>query len=182
MTTIYLALTSPKGNFKPFSWLIRWYQRTPYSHVATVFSKQYLEADNDMIFEAAAGSVRIINDRFFYPHVKIHRLYCIDIEQRAVDMAYRRAMHYMGSDYSVLENLGLAFGKTFGLKTNPLGYGDIRHKCSETAFYILQALGFDFSQNAMNPDLIDVKDIDKILSNLCETHPNVKRIDPALLK
>lgn len=177
MKHLYVGFSSPKGWFQPFSWLIRKYQGTPYSHVVTIFPSEFLEgfAKNDLVCEAAKGSVRVVADRFFFKKVKLHKLYVVEIDDAPFRHSFGVAASFMGANYSILENIGIVVARFLGLNKNPFGEGDVAHKCSETVFYILMGLDFPFGR-IDDPDLLDVQDIEKILNDLACTHPQVRMI------
>lgn len=176
---IYVGFSQPKSWFQPFSWLIRKFQGTKYSHVMTLFPAEFLEgfSENDLICEAAKGSVRTVADRFFFPKIKMHLLFIVDLDDATFRKSFGVAASYMGADYSVVENIGIAVARFFRLKQNPFGGGPLKHKCSETTFYILSALDFNLSNRELDPDLLDVKDIEKIMIELSFTHPGVRLVN-----
>lgn len=116
--------------------------------------------------------MRTVAAKFFFPHVQIHQLFKIELDDAAFRCSFGVAASYMGANYSLAENLGIVFAKFFGLKKNPFGQGPVAHKCSETVFYILSGLNFNFD-SAVDPDLIDVRMINETIVQMAEGHPNI---------
>jgi len=177
MRHVYVGFSSPRQWFQPFSWLIRKWQATQYSHVFVIFPAQFLEglSETHLICEAAHGSVRTVAAKFFFPNVKIWTLYKIQIDDATFRKSFGVGASYLGAHYSLRENAGIVLADWLRLKRNPLGEGSVGQKCSETTFYILQALGFNFD-SALDPDLIDPKNIEQTLFEMAQGHPAISFI------
>lgn len=174
MKHIYVGFSSPRGWFQPFSWLIRKWQATQYSHVFVIFPAGSFDGliETSLICEAAKGSVRNVAGPFFFPHVQVHRLFKIELDDAPLRDSFRVAASFMGANYSFTENLGIVFASIFGLKKNPFGQGAVEFKCSELVYYILSELGFNFD-SSLDPDLIDVRMIAETIVEMAEGHPKI---------
>lgn len=139
MHKVYIEFTSPRKWFQPFAWVVRQFERTPYSHVRLRWTSTTGE---ELIYEASGSSVKLIG-RYAQPlfPVKIHHAYEFNLTREQ----YRKMIalfRYSSVSYGVWQVLGIALAKLFKLKKNPLARGKYTQVCSElVGRFLVDVLG-----------------------------------------
>lgn len=135
MHRVYIEFTSPKKWFKPFSWAIRLFQGTPYSHVRL---RWISTTGEELIYEASGSAVKLIGryaqDKYA---VKVHHSYHVNLDRPQ----YKRLIglfRYASVDYGQWQALGIPLADVFCLKKNPLSKGQRKQVCSELVGYFIQ--------------------------------------------
>jgi len=132
---IKIGFSKPKSLFKPFAWLIRLIEWTPYSHVyVRSFSSL---AGCDLIYQASGTQLNFMGLKHFEDNAVIIREFDFDIE----DDNYRKylgwAIRESGAPYGLLSAIGIGIQKILGLNKNPLSDRDATWFCSELAAKVL---------------------------------------------
>jgi uncharacterized protein YycO len=109
-----------------FSRLIRWHQKTPYSHVAIKYGSEYY--GYDLIFEANWKGVRAINyDLWKKEKNEILKSHSYTVDKGHFRSKLQRSFIHLGAPYSFSTILKLGFGVEFK------GDGMSSFICSEIA-------------------------------------------------
>lgn len=152
MKTIKIGFSRPKSGFKPFSWAIRWYLSTAYSHTYLDFYSNNL--DRSIIYEAIGGGVRFIGQKQWLKYSFV----TAEFEIELTDEEYKNIISYCidqaGFPYSFLQNVGIFIADMLKLKKNP--FGKKGSNCSEEIGKILELKGCKFSKDL---NLLTPKDI-----------------------
>jgi hypothetical protein len=112
-----IATSCPK-KWKIGAELIKFYQKTKFSHVAII--------KGDLVFQASHGSVNCTHiSVFLQDNIVINRFY---VGNDKVDMAFVKLQ--LGKGYSVLQVLQIAFKYLTGIKIT-IGNGNQQFICSE---------------------------------------------------
>lgn len=157
MKTFYVVLVKPKAKFVPFSWIIRLFQGTKYSHCEFNFNI----SNRNMYYGAVKPSVRLSNEHYFLEKYEIIKKFSITLEDELFGEIRAMVMEYSNSPYPVLETICLGISKLFGLKKN--FYCDSRYlKCSELLVRFLSKVA-DIKRD---PEMTDVRDVDMVLTRL----------------
>jgi len=155
MYNIIIGFSKPKNPYKLFSLLIRWYLKTPYSHVFIVI--------DDTIYHASKKYVHSIPKEELEEYFKKNEILfinkiSINLEQKL--LLYQSIARMVGKGYSLGQNLGYVIANIFGLNKNPWkGQG---FNCSE---FVLKVLLHAKLVKRPNKDLnlITPKDVFNIL-------------------
>lgn len=159
--TVDIEFTRPRG-FKPFSYLIRLFEGTPYSHVRV---KWKTLGGSEIIYEAAGSSVRFIGPRAVQNQsVIICKTYRTILTRDNYRLFLNKCIELAGVEYGVLQILGILYSRIWAKKTNPLADKKKTIVCSELVFYLLQEV-FKF-ETKIDPDLAGPRELDKQLSLL----------------
>ena len=150
--------------FKPFSWAIKWYLNTSYSHTYFKFYSKNL--DRNLIYESMGKGTRFIsekswlkeNEQVFAYHLELTPEEKTEFLQSCVDQA--------GEGYGTLQNIGILISDIFNLNKNLI---ESRSICSELVGKYLIARGFIFDKDL---NLLTPKDIYTALNNskMCSKH------------
>lgn len=159
MKSIIIGFSKPKAWFSPFSWLIRFVERTPYSHVYIRFFSDTFA--RNIVYQASGRAVNFMGWNLF-----ISKEYSIEeFELSIEDDSHRAMMQYCideaGVPYGVLSIFGIGYRLFMGLlnKTvgNPFPSGDASFFCSKLAENIINK--FSDQKIPLNPESVLPKDI-----------------------
>jgi len=154
---VHIEFTSPRKWFQPFAWMVRQFERTPYSHVRL---RWFSTSGEELIYEASGSSVKLIGAyaKHNFPVRVLHRYtFELSAEQYRTMIALFR---FAGVSYGVTQIIGIGLARVLGLKDNPLASGETTQVCSElVGFFIQDVLGYPVG----NLDLIGPKGIKDIL-------------------
>ncbi len=142
MSTFKVGFSRPRKFWAPFSWLIRLFDQTPYSHVYVRFySSKY---DRWLVYQASHTFVNFYGMPAFDEEALTIREFDIDVSDDARTKVIQFAIDNAGVQYDIKTVFGIAivriaamFGHTM---TNPLGNGR-GYFCSELVGSILLELG-----------------------------------------
>lgn len=141
-----------------FSWCIRTFQKTPYSHVRLRwFSKSGIE----LIYEAGGTTVRVIGGKAQPDNpVTLIKSYEVTVTPEE----YRkliRLFDYSSVNYGFKQVIGIWLAKIFNLSKNPFANGRNSQVCSElVGLFLKEVKGWEID---MNLDLAGPKEIDEFL-------------------
>lgn len=164
MYTVRVEFTSPEGKWLPvLSWLVRFIERTPYSHVRLGWTST---SGEPLIYEASGSSVKLIG-RYAATNYKvtIHESYefTLDTDQ------YRQLIklfRFAAVRYGTLQILGIALSRLLRRKTNLFSRGPKQQVCSElVAYFLRDVIGMPFQDEDF--DLIGPRGIKEKLDELC---------------
>lgn len=156
---ITIQFTTPANKKLPwFSWLIRKFQGTPYSHVLLSW---HSTTGVDIVYEASGHSVRFLGPIATEGRYTVHKSYTLTVTPEQYRELIRICMTYAGVDYGILQILGIAIAHWVGMDKNPLSRGDKSQVCSELVGRVLEeALGL---HTGLNLDIIGPKELDEWL-------------------
>lgn len=159
---IYIGFSKPKNKkFPIFSWLIRLFERTPYSHVYIRWHSR--GAGVDVCYEAAGTQLRFMGPEPFKSNIQPLHEYELEISKELYPKLLTYCMTNAGMDYGLKQAFGIALVKLFKLKKNPFADGRKSQVCSELVGNILQEV---FQLNiGIDMDIAGPKDIDKYLKS-----------------
>ena len=156
MKTITIGFSKPKNKFFPvFSWLIRLYQWTPYSHVYLKFRSESL--DRNLVYESVFGGVRFVGEKIWKEKAKTTAEFKLDVSDASYTSILQYCVDHAGMPYAGMQNLGLVIANLLNLDENPFKSGI---NCSEAIANILILNGKSIDKCL---DLVTPKDIFDIL-------------------
>lgn len=157
LDTITIGFSRPRRRFFPImAYLVRWYQKTPYSHVYMSF---YSESINrTLIYEAVGEGVRFVSPKIWANHAEEVKSYTIQVKRCNAVTLLQYCVDHAGEDYGFMQNVGVLVSKWFKLRSNPWPKGK---NCSEAMAELLKAEGYVLPKE---PNLMTPKDIDLLLS------------------
>lgn len=154
MKKITIGFSKSKKPFAVGSLLIRWYMKTPYSHVYMKFYSASL--NRTMVYEAVGKGVRFIGLERWKEHAEEVASFDIEIS----DENYTRLLQYCvdnaGIDYGFWQNLGIVISNICKLKENPITIGK---NCSEEIGEVLELEEYviEKDKNLLTPkDIYDI--------------------------
>lgn len=148
---------------KPFSWLIRLFEKTKYSHTYLKISNNYF-SDFD-IYQASKGMVNHTIEKNFSEENTVVAEFSIPVDLEKKKSILNYARHKLGKPYSMITVLGIFFSK-LGIKSSKFYDGDKSYICSELVARALKDSG-------LLPDEVNI-DVDKAtpkqLYDICDLY------------
>ena len=142
MREIRIQFTRPLKAFPVFSWVIRWFQKTEYSHVRLC----WLGAAGSVpvIYEASGSNIKFIGPVAASENkVEVIREYVFRIEKEDYKRLVILCMTYASVEYGKIQILGMALAYMFDLKKNPFSVGRKSQVCSEVVgVFLSEILGW----------------------------------------
>lgn len=153
---IIIGFSKPKKKLFPFfSWAIRLFDQTPYSHV---YVRWTTKVGVDIVYQASHTSVHFMSKKLFDEQVHVISEYEIQITDDKYDDLIRYCLTNAGMQYGVMQIVGIAIAYLFKMPKNPLNKGYV---CSELVGSILSQLGAIKPEKDLN--LLTPKDIEQLL-------------------
>lgn len=153
MKTIQIVFTKSRKKFAIFSWLIRLFENTNYSHVA--ISMMDSDIDAPIFFQSSHTMVNCMGEYIFKKENEIVSSFEFEVEEDLLIECKKFAVKRLGIPYGKLSTLGLAWvqlNKLFGRTiTNPFNKTGETYVCSQFIAALLE-----------NTNIIDVYDLDDI--------------------
>lgn len=117
MKKLVIGFSKPKSFWKPFAWLIRLYERTPFSHVYMKhFSDKYQAW---LIYQASGAQVNFMSEKNFN-HVAIKTSeFLFDISDDDFDSYMAWAIQNAGAPYSMKKILEIVLRKDIWPSSEP---------------------------------------------------------------
>ena len=175
MRYVNIEFTNPKDKFFPvFSWVIRAFQRTKYSHVRLHWKSS---SGIDIVYEASGSEVKVIGEYAAKDNkvnvVKRYKVKVTNEEYRNLIRLFR----FSSVKYGKLQVLGIGLAHIFGLKKNPFAQGRGSQVCSElVGLFLEQVKSWD---HGLDLDIAGPLEIDKALQKLCKMYRDDIFLDTA---
>lgn len=139
MRNISIGFSKPTHKFFPiFSWAIRFFDGTEFSHV---YVRQSTHYNIDLIYQASGMQVNFINGNLFLEKEKVIKEFPFQITDEAYDKYMKFALTNVGKPYGVLQVFGILACLIFKLNKNPFPNGNADFVCSELVADILYEVG-----------------------------------------
>ncbi len=133
MKKLRVGFSKPKNSLFPiFSWAIRLYERTPYSHVYIRWQTKW---DTWLCYHAASLMIHFLGEASFAKKINIVEEFEFEISDERFDKLMQFCTKHVGADYALLEVLSIPLNDLGILyETN----GDTKQYCAEL---VMRALG-----------------------------------------
>lgn len=159
MDEFIVGFSRPKGGFEPFSWLIRLFTWSPFSHAYIKFySAKY---DRWLIYQASGLKVNFIGSVRFNAAEVICSEFSLPVSDDARLKTIKFAIDECGVPYGIKEIIGMCavlVCRMFGKKIkNPLSDGNASFVCSELIAEILNDIMTE--QDKLDPETSSPKDV-----------------------
>lgn len=114
MRNIVIGFSKPKGKkFPIYSWIIRAFCQTPYSHV---YLKIKTKWDTNLIYQASGVQVNFMGEEFFNKHVEVIKEFSFEISEENYAEFMKFAITNSGAPYSLTEAVNMVTWKFFRKK------------------------------------------------------------------
>lgn len=138
MKKIRIGFSKPKDKIFPlFSWAIRLYERTPYSHVYIRWKTKW---GTWLCYHAASVMIHFLGEYSFNKHITIVEEFEFGLSEEQFDKLMQFCTKYVGQDYALLEVLMIPFVDYLARKGELVNYasGDNKQYCAEL---VMRAFG-----------------------------------------
>lgn len=159
MRSITIGFSKPHNRILPvFSWLIRWFDKTEFSHV---YVKWTMKSGKPIIYQASGHQVNFIGNKRFELKNSVVKEFQFEIDELKFGKFLDWSVDESGAPYSVLLAIGMGISKALKLKKNFLGGKDM-YVCSKIAGFFLATCVVEFNYNGNTSDMLTPKDIYKL--------------------
>ena len=136
MQDVYIGFSKTRKWFAIFSWLIRLFERTPYSHVYLSWTPNSI--GTPVVYEASGAMLKFLNKNIFDKKNKTIESYRIVIDNNEKKALVKWCLENAGVDYGFTQLFGIALQRIFNLSRNPLSQGRKSQVCSELVGSVLE--------------------------------------------
>lgn len=164
MRKIYIGFSKSRKKLAFFSWLIRLWENTKYSHAYVIFPLE--KYDTNLIYQASGSMVNFMGEKAFMEKHKPVYMYEVIIDENAYYRAMDYSIKHAGYKYAFKQIIGIMFmrfAKWFGKKiSNPFdGKGYI---CTELVAEIVNNL--EVSDVSISTEDVGLKELHAIVKQL----------------
>lgn len=140
------------------SWLIKWIQKTNYSHYAIQF--------NSVIIDATGHDVLPHTPYSFFKRYRVEKTFILEVEDLNFEQAIYWALPYLKRKYGFLQVFGLMLMSLGLIKNNPWGKNSEHLICNELIVLFISAYK-DFQSD--DSDNYDLNKTEKLLQKYCSS-------------
>ncbi len=151
---IVIGFSSPRGRFKPYSWLIKKLQKwDKASHVYLEFTSQ---SGVPMIYHASGSQTNFMSKCLFEEVAKEEERFEVQLSETEFAQIIKIFERTAGTPYSFRQAFGIALIPLLGY--NPFKDGHKAQICTELAAYVLMYLGIGINEpeNLTPKDFYDI--------------------------
>lgn len=151
---------SHSTKFMPlFSWAIRLWEKTDYSHCYTQFENRR-HPELPLIYQASHDMMNFMSRPVFLDSNKVIEEFTIEISDEAYDRLMYKAIQLVGKPYGIKQIAGILISQLFNLNKNPFVTKKDTYTCSEWCGLVLKELGYVIPRD---PNLLTPADVYKVL-------------------
>ena len=161
MRTIRIGFSKPRGKVFPlFSWAIRLYERTAFSHVYVRWQTKY---GFPLCYQASSTMINFMGPSAFDKHLAVVEEFSFDVPDDKWEEFMKFCLESVGKDYAIKGVFGVLIADFFRLKKNPFDRGENRQYCAELVTRLLSHLGMDLNVDA---DRVKLKQVHEFVRKL----------------
>lgn len=155
--TFKIGFSKPKNRIFPiFSYFIKWFLKTEYSHVFVQFDSESL--GTSLIYESVGEGVRFISFDLWKEKAEITDIFEIEVDTDIYKEIMRFCINNSGKEYGFSQNIGVFLAYLTKLSHNPFNKNQ---NCSETTAKIINIIKKIFNSDI---NLVTPRDIYEVLS------------------
>lgn len=155
---ITILQTNTKISFAPIAKLIKYFQKTKYSHYTIRIEVEGLT----FIYDTTSAGVCVRSADYFQDHYIVHKSFEVKKPISFIEFSDFWAAHE-GKGYGFSQVVGLLFKVLGVIKYNPFGRGAKRIICNEM---IILFLNHFYDTNIKDTDSLDLNDTYKLLQKV----------------
>ncbi len=164
MKKLRIGFSTPKDKWFPiFSWAIKLYEGTPYSHVYIRWQTKW---DTWLCYHAASVMIHFLGEASFFKHITIVEEFEFDITEEQFDRLMQFCTKYVGQDYALLEVFMIPFNDYLSKKGELIeGYtsGDVKQYCAELVVRAISDMGQE--KSSFDADRVGLKQVYDFVKN-----------------
>lgn len=159
MRKVVIGFSKSTKKLPLFSWAIRLWEGTDYSHCYTQFENRR-HPELPLIYQASHDMMNFMSRSVFQTENQVVEEFVIEVNDEAYDNLMYKAIQLVGKPYGVRQIFGIVLARIFDLKVNPFETKKDTYTCSEWCAIVLKELGYVLPKD---PNLITPKDVYKVL-------------------
>ncbi len=140
--------------FPLFSWAIRAYEGTPFSHV---FVRWQTSVGPSICYHAAHATLHFLSDTQFNKQIQVVEQFEFEVSDEAYGKLLKYCLETCGNDYALVGVFGVLFSDIFKLKKNPFEEGPLEQYCAELVYRILGEMSG--AQLTLDADRVKLKEV-----------------------
>lgn len=155
MKKLTVGFSRPKNSAFPiFSWAIRAYEGTPFSHV---YVRWQTSVGPSICYHAAHATLHFLSDSQFEKQITTVDSFEFEVTDEQYSRLLKYCLETCGNDYALVGVLAIPFIDLFGLKKNPFGGGPLEQYCAELVYRILGVM--TGAQLTYDADRVKLKEV-----------------------
>ena len=159
MRKVKIGFSKSTKKLPLFSWAVRLWDGTPYSHCYTEFENRR-HPELPLIYQASHDMMNFMSRPVFETENEVIEEFLIEVSDEAYDHLLYKAIQIVGKPYGVKQILGIVVARLFNLNYNPFETKADTYICSEWCAIVLEELGYVLPKDR---NLLTPKDIHKVL-------------------
>lgn len=160
---VTIGFSKPRHkNFPLFSWLIRLFEGTPYSHVYLKWYSEHLQMY--LVYHAAGSSMHFLGPARAEVELQPIREYELDVTPEMKRLMVVYCVSKAGTPYGLRTVVGIALKRLLGTSKNVFADGEKTQFCSEFISRILST--YFHVELPKDPDSMGLKDLEGLLIKL----------------
>lgn len=137
MRKLTIGFSKPKTKFPIFSWAIRAYERTVFSHV---YVRWQTSVGPSICYHAAHTSLHFLSDTQFNKKICTVESFEFEVTEVQFSKLLKYCLETAGNDYALTGVFAIPLVDLFKLKTNPFGSGPLEQYCAELVYRIVREM------------------------------------------
>lgn len=146
MRKLVIGFSKSTKKFAPFSWAIRLWDKTDYSHCYTQFENRRFP-DLPLIYQASHDMMNFMTREVFLESNKVVEEFIVETNDEQHEKLLHEAMKMVGRPYGVKQVIGIAIADLLRLKKNPFTKKEKTYTCSEWCGIVLDILGYEIKKD-----------------------------------
>jgi hypothetical protein len=135
MKKLTIGFSIPKNNLFPlFSWAIRAYEGTPFSHV---YVRWQTSVGPSICYHAAHATLHFLSDTQFNKQITTVDSFEFEVSDEQFGKLLKYCLETCGNDYALVGVLAIPLVDFFKLNKNPIGGGPLAQYCAELVYRIV---------------------------------------------
>lgn len=163
MRKIKIGFSKSKKKFAFFSWAIRLFQKTPFSHV---YVRRVAGFGEEYVYQASGAMVNFMGIDTFHQLHEVIEEFEFEISAEDTRNLLRKSIRFAGRPYGRKQIFAILLAELFGIKSKSLQDQEYAFICSELVVDLMDAANICKKDSwGKSPDLVTPKDIYKKLKN-----------------
>lgn len=155
MRKITIGFSKPKNKIFPiFSWAIRAYEHTPFSHV---FVRWQTSVGPSICYHAAHTTLHFLSDTCFEKQIKVVESFEFEVTDEQYNKLLKYCLETCGNNYALVGVFGVLYCDLFKVKKNPFGEGPLEQYCAELVYRVIGEM--TGAQLTLDADRVKLKQV-----------------------
>lgn len=163
MKNFRVGFSKPRHTFFPiFSWAIRIFEGTPYSHVYLRWRTKW---GTWICYQASGTALNFMGEKAFIYGLDVIEEFDLTCDDAAWEEVMEYCTRLSGTGYGLKGAVGMAVSYLLGKDKNIFGDGEKTQYCVELIARLLGNLGYNFNKDA---EMVRLKDLNSFIRKVSE--------------